>query len=118
MSNKDIYRLQHMIDAAREILAFLDGKSRSDLESDRKLALSLVALYQILGEAAKNVSSDFRAAHKDIEWSQIARMRDRIAHGYFDVDLDILWDTAGSKLPALLDRLEPLIDQLKLDLGG
>jgi uncharacterized protein with HEPN domain len=116
MSDKDQYRLRHMLDAAREIVAFLEDRERLDLFNDRKLALSIVALYQILGEASKKVSPEFRADHPEIEWSPISRMRDRIAHGYFDIDYDIIWDTAKSKLPDLIVRLEPLIPQERLEL--
>ncbi|HET6400901.1 MAG TPA: HepT-like ribonuclease domain-containing protein [Candidatus Kapabacteria bacterium] len=105
-----------MLDAAREIVGFLEGRDRLDLFNDRKLALSIVALYQILGEASKKVSPEIRADHPEIEWSPIARMRDRIAHGYFDIDYDIIWDTAKNKLPNLIARLEPLITQERLDL--
>lgn len=117
MSDRDVYRLQHMLDAASEIMSFLDGRTRSDLETDRKLALSIVALYQILGEAAKNVSPEIRRQKPEMEWTQIARMRDRIAHGYFDIDFDILWDTAQNKLPSLVSQVSSLLDQLRLDLN-
>jgi len=56
-----------MPDAAREIVAFLEDRERLDLFNDRKLALSIVALYQILGEASKKVSPEFRADHPEIE---------------------------------------------------
>jgi uncharacterized protein with HEPN domain len=116
MSTRDLYRLQHMLDAAREIAGFVEGRDRADIFNDRMLALSLVALYQILGEASKNVSSDLRAAHPEIEWTSVARMRDRIAHGYFDIDYDVIWDTARNKIPALIRQLEPLVTQQRLDL--
>jgi uncharacterized protein with HEPN domain len=115
MSNKDQYRLRHMLDAALEIADFLEGRERLDLFNDRKLALSIVALYQILGEAAQKVSPEFRADHPEIEWSPMARMRDRITHGYFDIDYDIIWDTSKNKLPPLITRLEPLVTQERLD---
>ena len=105
-----------MLDAAREIVGFVEGRDRMDLFNDRKLSLSLVALYQILGEAAKNVSPEFRALHPDIEWSAVSRMRDRIAHGYFDIDYDIIWDTANDKIPGLIAKLEPLVIQERLNL--
>ena len=116
MHDKDQYRLRHMLDAAREIVSFLHRRERLDLFNDRKLSLSCVALFQILGEAAKNVSSEFRAEHPEIEWSKITRMRDRITHGYFDIDYDVIWDTSKNKLPLLIAQLEPLITQERLEL--
>jgi uncharacterized protein with HEPN domain len=115
MPDKDLYRLQHMLDAAKEIVSFLEGRERLDLFNDRKLSLSLVALYQMLGEAAKNVSPELRGLHPEIPWSRVSRMRDRIAHGYFDIDYDIIWDTAKDKLPVLIQQLEQLVTQERLE---
>jgi uncharacterized protein with HEPN domain len=116
MSVKDQYRLRHMLDAAIEIGSFVQGREKTDLWTDRKLALSLVALYQILGEASKNVSSQFRSEHPEVEWSAVARMRDRIAHGYFDIDFEVIWDASQDRIPGLIAQLEALLDQQGLDL--
>ena len=109
-------RLSHMLEAAREIAQFVEGKKEIDLETDRKLFLALLALFQILGEAAKHVSLATREAHPEIEWSGATRMRDRLAHAYFHVDYQIVWDTATVKIPKLISQLEPLVTQSRLDL--
>lgn len=63
----------------------------------------------IIGEAAKRLTPAFREANADIPWKQIAGMRDRLIHGYDDVNLDTVWDVAMTHAPDLLARLEPLL---------
>ncbi len=106
MSNEDAVRLRHMLDAARRAIEFMQGRAKSDLESDEQLSLAVVRLLEILGEAAKNVSEDLRKDHPDIPWRQIAGPRDRLIHGYFDVDLDIVWQIISTDLPVLVAQLE------------
>jgi uncharacterized protein with HEPN domain len=62
----------------------------------------------VLGEAAKRLSPELRARHPDIPWRAIAGMRDRLVHGYDDVDLDLVWKTVSEDLPALIARLDRL----------
>ncbi|HNS19398.1 MAG TPA: DUF86 domain-containing protein [Sedimentisphaerales bacterium] len=95
----DQTRLGHMCDAAREAMEMARGQTRGDLDTDRKLCLSLVHLLEIIGEAAKGVSPEFRRKHPDLPWKKIAGLRDRLIHGYFDVNLDIVWQTVTEDLP-------------------
>jgi len=106
MSNEDTVRLRHMLDAAKRAIDFMQGRAKSDLESDEQLSLAVVRLLEILGEAAKNVSEDLRKDYPDIPWRQIAGTRDRLIHGYFDVDLDIVWQIISTDLPVLAAQLE------------
>ena len=72
------------------------------------LRLALTKLVEIVGEAAKQVSPEARAEMTEVPWSAAARTRDRLVHHYFDIDLDVLWQTVTEDLPALLDRLPDL----------
>ncbi len=103
---EDIVRLRHMLDAAQKAIAFTQGCTRTDLDKDEKLTLSLVRLLEILGEAAKSVSNQCREANPSIPWRQIAGARDRLIHGYFDVDLDIVWKIISADLPVLVENLK------------
>ena len=104
----DEVRLQHMLDAAQKAVTYAHGKSRRDLETDELLALALVRLLEILGEAAKNVSSSTKSAAPEIPWQQLAGTRDRLIHGYFAIDLDVLWIILTRDLPPLIAALEQL----------
>ncbi len=99
-------RLRHMLDAVREAISFSMGKSRSALDGDRMLVLSLVKEIEIIGEAASKVSQETQAAHTEIPWPELIGMRNRLIHAYFDINLDIVWQTVVEDLPALLSMLE------------
>jgi uncharacterized protein with HEPN domain len=101
----DQTRLQHMLDHAVEAVELIRGHNRSDLDHDRKLNLALVRLIEIVGEAAARVRADTRAQHAQIPWQDIIGMRNRVIHGYDEVDFDILWDVVELHLPPLIAEL-------------
>lgn len=101
----DVIRLRHLREAARKAVEFSVNKTRQSLDEDELLRLGLTKLVEIVGEAAKQVSEPTRTAHPDVPWSAAARMRDRLIHHYFDIDLDILWVTVTEDLPQLLKVL-------------
>lgn len=111
MSDRDRVRLHHMLDAATKTLAFTQGRTRQDLDTDELLMLAILRLIEILGEAAKNVSQSIKEQSPEIPWRQITGTRDRLSHAYFEVDLDVIWDIITSDLPSLIPRLEALLNQ-------
>jgi len=106
MRKDDTVRMRHMLDAAREASAFIQNKARQDLQHNRMLALSLVRLIEIIGEAASKVSRESQKSHPSIPWASIISMRNRLTHAYFDIDFDRLWDTIKADLPPLIAELE------------
>ena len=109
MLKNDEIRARHMLDAAREAVAFAAGRSRKDLEADRMLVLAIVKCVEMIGEAAARVSEKTRVDHPDIPWQDIVGMRNRLIHAYFDINLDIVWSTITSDLPALIAGLEKML---------
>ena len=105
----DAVRLRHMQDAAKKAIAFAHGRTRADLDSDEMLALALVRLLEVVGEAAKGVSTAFRDRHDEISWKVIGGMRDRLIHGYFEVDLDVVWNVVTSDLTVLVGHLDTML---------
>ncbi|HEX5506861.1 MAG TPA: DUF86 domain-containing protein [Thermomicrobiales bacterium] len=103
--------MQHMLEAARDALSFIGGHSRSDLDGDRMLTLAVVKCIEIIGEAASQVSAECRAQHPSVPWRQATGTRNRLIHGYFEVDLDIVWDTVAQNLPPLVLELEQILAQ-------
>ena len=95
-----------MLDHAREARELAEGRIREDLDEDRQLNLSLTRLLEIVGEAANHVPSDVQAQYPQIPWRDITDFRNRLIHGYFSVDFDILWQIVQKDLPDLIETLE------------
>jgi uncharacterized protein with HEPN domain len=105
----DRIRLLHMIEAAESVLRFTSNRRRSDLETDQMLLFAVVRALEVLGEAASKVSDETRSAHPQVPWSLITDMRNRLIHGYFDIDTSIVWNTASQEIPALLTDLRKIL---------
>ena len=112
---RDAAHLGHMLDHAREARAIVQGRTRTDLDRDRLLNLALVRLLEIVGEAANRVSSAGRADHPDIPWTEVVGLRNRLIHGYDQVDFDILWQIVTGDLPPLIEGLEKAMGELPAD---
>ncbi len=97
MQQNDKIRLQHMIEAAKEALSFANGKEKVDLENDRMLVLSVVKEIEIIGEAASKISQEVKDNNLQIPWKDIVGMRNHLIHGYFEVDLDLVWSTLNRR---------------------
>jgi uncharacterized protein with HEPN domain len=106
MPPDDQVRLRHMLDAARTAARYAHQHQRADLDIDELAAHGLVRLIEIIGEAAARVSPGGRAALPDLPWPAIIGMRNRLVHGYYDVDLDVVWHTLTDDLPPLIEQLE------------
>ena len=106
MQSHDDIRLKHMLDSAEEAVEFAVGKSRNDLDDDRKLLLAIIKSIEIIGEAASKMSEARKAEDDSIPWKDIVGMRNRLSHGYFDVNLDVVWQTVKTDLPNLIKALK------------
>ena len=98
-----------MLEAAEKALRFAEGKKRSDVDEDEILCLALVRLFEIIGEAATRVSETTRDRHSIIPWPKIIGMRNRLVHGYDQIDLEVLWQTLEQDLKPLIDSLEKIL---------
>jgi uncharacterized protein with HEPN domain len=94
-----------MRDHAHEVIELVRGRTRRDLDSDRLLALALVRLLEIIGEAAGRVPPEEQARRPDVPWPSIVGLRNRLIHGYDNIDHDIVWQIVTTDLPALVLEL-------------
>ncbi len=108
----DLTRLRHIVEAAHEVALFLEAKTRDDLHRDPLLARAVVKSIEIVGEAAARISPKMRAALPEIPWPDIVSMRNHLVHGYFDINLDVVWSTAQDDLPPLLRQVEAALARL------
>lgn len=109
LPDEDRTRIQHMLDAAERIVAFTDGLSKEQFLEDEKLHLAVTRLFEILGEAANNISDDLQEKYNDVPWREIAGVRNRLIHGYFDVDLNIVWQIIKQDIPPLISNLHYIL---------
>ncbi len=79
-----------------------------DLLHDETRMRAFSRSLEIIGEASKNVPEEFRKSHLEVDWKAMAGMRDRLIHGYFAVDYEIVWDVIKTELPKLKEQLEKL----------
>ena len=93
-----------------EAAEFARGRARTDLDTDRMLSRALVRDLEVPGEAASRVSAETRGRHSDLPWASIVGMRNRLIHGYFDIDLDRVWDTVVDDLPGLIAALRGIVE--------
>ena len=99
--------LDHMQQAAMDACAFVEGLAQEDFRRDKRTQQAVVMSLVILGEAATKVMDSypgFAQAHAQVPWRHMRGMRNRIAHGYFDINLDLVWDTVQTALPELLKQ--------------
>ena len=109
MRDDDRVRILHMIDAAESIEEFAAGRMRGDLDSNRMLLFAIVRAIEVKGEAASKVTDRTQAAFPEIPWASIVGMRNRLIHGYFDIDSDVVWKTVTEEIPALHRSLKLLL---------
>lgn len=108
-ADPDLVRVYHIWAAIREAMGYAHGRRREDLDTDRPLQHSLVRMLEIIGEAAAGTTPPFREAHPEIPWRQMAGMRNRLIHAYFDINLDVVWRTVAQDLPPLVTTMESIL---------
>ena len=113
MKKDDSIFLKHMLDAINLIEEYLRDKDYDEFKNNRMLQDAVIREIEIIGEATKNLSMEFRNKHPNIPWRQIAGMRNKLIHGYFGVDVDAVWDTVMKDIPSLKEKLQKIIKEGK-----
>ena len=111
MQRDDTLGVKHILDAAQKAVALSKAHTREDMDTHEMLALSLVRLLEIIGEAANGVSQNFREKYPELPWKRMIELRNRLIHGYFDINLDIVWDTVQKDLPPLIGGLKDILER-------
>lgn len=110
MKHNEVY-LRHILDEILFLLKTTEGLDYESFFENEMYTRAFSRSFEIIGEAVKNLSPDFRKKHKNIEWKKIAGMRDKIIHNYFNVDYRILWDAIKNKLPEIKEKIQIILNQ-------
>ncbi len=102
---------QHILDETSYILNSSRGLDKATFLQDETLKRAYVRSIEVIGEAVKQIPDTLRQKYPAIEWRAIAGMRDRLIHGYFGVDYDIVWDVITNKIPALETDIKQIMAQ-------
>ena len=106
--SRDPEYLTDIVSSARLILTYVEGVQRERFIRDTRLQDSVIRRIEIIGEAVRRLSPGFRERHPNIPWQAMTGMRNQMIHGYDDIDMDVVWDTAQGSIPRLLSMIEPL----------
>jgi uncharacterized protein with HEPN domain len=120
--NRLIDYIDHMLEAARLAYSYIEGLDKDGFLADKRTQQAVILNIIVIGEAATKLANDYPGIigrHPDVAWRSMKGMRNRIAHGYFDINLDIVWDTVRTALPPLVERLTVIRDEVSngSDLG-
>lgn len=112
---RDVLLLEQMIEAADQAVALVEGVGIQDLTVDRIRRDALLWNFTILGEASAQLSAELKERFADVAWRQPARLRNRIVHGYWSIDLDIVHTTAQEQLPGFAADLKRVFAAVTAD---
>jgi uncharacterized protein with HEPN domain len=93
--------LRHILEEADFLIRESGNLTAAGFYADPLAQRAFVRSLEVIGEAAKKLPPDFRAQHASIDWRKITGMRDRLIHGYFGVDYEIVWDVVRTRIPEL-----------------
>jgi len=111
MSPLGLEYLQHILSEAEYLMHRAEGLGKDEFMGDETLKRAFVRSLEVIGEAAKHLPADLRQKYGQVEWKAIAGMRDRLIHGYFGVDYDIVWDVVVNKIPPLRQEVKRIVHQ-------
>ncbi|MDQ2880772.1 MAG: DUF86 domain-containing protein [Actinomycetota bacterium] len=110
---RDVLFLREMIDAAEQARALVSGLSAEEVEGDRLRREALLWNFTVLGEASGLVSPEVKARYPDIPWRNPVSLRNRVVHGYWSVDVEILHTTAAEQLGTFVEQLRKVLVELE-----
>lgn len=112
MKREDKLFIKDMLDSIIHIEKFTVNMNFEQFAKDDKTNSAVIRKLEIIGEAAKNISKEIKQQYKDLPWSDIVKMRDKIIHSYFGVDYEIVWKTVKERLPEIKPKIGNILREL------
>jgi uncharacterized protein with HEPN domain len=109
MKRDDLTFIGDARDAARKAIEIAGRQGRENLPQDEVIALAVVRLLEIIGEAANFISRDFKEKYPEIPWRRMIDTRNRLIHAYFEVKTEVIWETVTNDLPPLESSLTAIL---------
>jgi uncharacterized protein with HEPN domain len=110
--------IQDILDSINKAEEFIGSMEYKEFILDEKTRSAVVWQLHIIGEAAKNIPKKIRDKYKDVPWSAMARLRDKIIHFYFGIKYEIVWKVIKEELPAIKPRIEKILKDLEYEGGS
>lgn len=111
MSRDESLYLADIQESCGKILRYTEGYSLEDLVRDDRTYDAVLRNLEIIGEATKNVSSETKAQYSDVKWRKIGDFRNIVAHEYFGVSDEIVWDVIENEIPPLLEQIKVMLNE-------
>ena len=102
--------IRHIMDSISRIERYTKGMGKRDFLGDELVQAGVVRELEIIGEAAKQLSQNFKTKHDNIPWKMMAGMRDKLIHDYFGVDMDAVWNTLVIDIPRMKGKIQKLLE--------
>lgn len=113
--DRDPAELADMLQAARLVQQFVDSRSEEEYLTDVLLRSAVERQIEIIGKAARKISTEFQNSHSEIPWRSIIAQRHVLAHEYGRIDQSLIWHVASVRIPELIGLIEPLIPPIPPD---
>ncbi len=113
MTNDPEVFLSHILTSIKAIEGYTKGVTEEQFNTDRKLQMATIKELEIIGEAVRNLPAEFKRENPAVPWRDIAGMRSFLVHEYFEIDLNIIWDTIKTKVPQFKSQVEEFLKALK-----